>query len=208
MAGKRTTAESRGTGSGSARIPRQKNPGGKAAFAPGIVHGRAAHPPTSEKTIIKRIPKKEKRLALFSAIAATASKETVSSRGHAIEDIPSIPLIVSNDLEELNKTKQVEETLTRLGILSDIYRVKESRKTRAGKGKNRGRKMKHSVGPLLVIAQNKGIINAAQNIPGLEVATAANLNPEMLAPGTRAGRLTVWTNGAIEKLRELYGGEQ
>jgi large subunit ribosomal protein L4e len=208
MAGKRTTAESRGTGSGSARIPRQKNPGGKAAFAPGIVHGRAAHPPTSEKTIIKRIPKKEKRLALFSAIAATASKETVSSRGHAIEDIPGIPLVVSNDLEELNKTRQVEETLTRLGILSDIYRVKESRKTRAGKGKNRGRKMKHSVGPLLVIAQNKGIMNAAQNIPGLEVATAANLNAEMLAPGTRAGRLTVWTNSAIEKLRELYGGEQ
>jgi len=208
MAGKRTTAESRGTGSGASRIPKQKNPGGKAGFAPGTVHGRAGHPPTSEKKIIRRIPKKEKRLALFSAIAATASKETVLSRGHAIEDVPSIPLIVSNDLEELNKTKQVEETLTHLGILSDIYRVKESRKTRAGKGKCRGRKMKHRVGPLLVIAQNKGIISAAQNIPGLEVSAVTNLNAELLAPGTRAGRLTVWTNGAIEKLRELYGGEQ
>ena len=68
--------------------------------------------------------------------------------------------------------------------------------------------MKHRVGPLLVIAQNKGIINAAQNIPGLEVTAVTSLNAELLAPGTRAGRLTVWTNGAIEKLRELYGGEQ
>ncbi len=208
MAGKRTTAESRGTGSGASRIPKQKNPGAKGAFAPGTTHGRAGHPPTSEKKIVKRIPKKEKRLALFSAIAATASKETVSSRGHAIEDVPSIPLIVSNDLEELSKTKEVEETLTRLGILSDIYRVKEKRKTRAGKGKYRGRKMKHSVGPLLVIAENKGVIKAAQNIPGLKVATATNLNAELLAPGARAGRLTVWTNSAIEKLNELYGGEQ
>jgi large subunit ribosomal protein L4e len=27
----------------------------------------------------------------------------------------------------------------------------------------------------------------------------------MLAPGTHPGRLTVWTNGAIEKLSTLYG---
>lgn len=208
MAGKRTTAESRGTGSGASRIPKQKNPGGRAAFAPGTVHGRAAHPPTSEKRIVKRIPKKEKRLALFSAIAATASKETVSSRGHSVEDVPSIPLIVSKDLEELSKTKQVEETLLHLGILSDIYRVKESRKIRAGRGKSRGRRTKQSVGPLLVIAENKGIVNAAQNIPGLQVAMASNLNAELLAPGTRAGRLTVWTDSAIEKLRQLYTGEQ
>lgn len=49
MAGKKTTAESRGTGSGIARIPRMKTPGGRAAFAPGTVKGRAGHPPISEK---------------------------------------------------------------------------------------------------------------------------------------------------------------
>lgn len=205
MAGKRTTAESRGTGSGISRIPRTKGPSGRAAFSPGTVKGRAAHPPTSEKKIVKRIPKKEKRLALFSAIAATASRETVAKRGHAIEDILEIPLVVTDDFESLKRTKEVEETLIHLGILSEIYRVRESRNTRAGKGKSRGRKMKQATGPLLVVAENRGIVEAAENIPGVDVVIVKNLNAELLAPGTHLGRLTVWTNSAIGKLNELYG---
>lgn len=205
MAGKRTTAESRGVNLGIARIPRVKGPGGRGAFAPGTVGGRVAHPPVSGKKIIKRIPKKEKRLALFSAIAATASKEMVASRGHQIEDIPQIPLIVTDDLEELGKTKDLEEALIRLGIFADIYRVKESKKIRAGKGKKRGRKTKQSVGPLLVVAEDKGITKAAKNIPGVDVVTVNNLNAELLAPGTYPGRLTVWTGGAIMQLSKLYG---
>jgi large subunit ribosomal protein L4e len=205
MAGKRTTAESRGTGSGISRIPRTKGPSGRAAFSPGTVKGRAGHPPTSEKKIVKRIPKKEKRLALFSAIAATASRETVAKRGHAIEDILEIPLVVTDDFESLKRTKEVEETLIHLGILSEIYRVRESRNTRAGKGKSRGRKMKQATGPLLVVAENRGIVEAAENIPGVDVVIVKNLNAELLAPGTHLGRLTVWTNSAIGKLNELYG---
>lgn len=209
MAGKRTTAESRGVGLGIARIPRIKGARGRAALAPGTVGGRAAHPPVSEKKIVKRIPRKEKRLALFSAIAATASKKTVASRGHSIEDVPQIPLIVVARLEKLRKTKEVEEALIQLGVLSDIYRVRESRKIRAGKGKLRGRKVKQAVGPLMVVAENQGIVKAARNIPGVDVVTVNNLNAEILAPGTHPGRLTVWTTGAIEKLKELHrGGEK
>jgi large subunit ribosomal protein L4e len=208
MAGKRTTAESRGVGLGIARIPRVKGPAGRGAFAPGTVGGRAAHPPTPNKKIVKRIPKKEKRLALLSAIAATASKEVVASRGHSIEDVPEIPLIVTKDLEELKKTKEVEEALIHLGVFSDIYRVKESRKVRAGKGKRRGRKMKQAVGPLIVVAENKGLVGAARNLPGLDVVTVNDLNAEMLAPGAHPGRLTIWTSSAIERLSELYGGEK
>jgi large subunit ribosomal protein L4e len=205
LAGKRTTAESRGVGLGIARIPRVKGPGGRGALAPGTVGGRQAHPPTSEKKIVKRIPKKEKRLALFSAIAATSSRKTVNSRGHSIEDVPQIPLVVTKDLEELKKTKEVEETLIRLGVLSDLYRVKESRKIRAGKGKRRGRKIKQAKGPLIVVAENRGILEAARNIPGVDAVNVNNLSVEMLAPGTHLGRLTIWTDSAIEKLNELYG---
>jgi large subunit ribosomal protein L4e len=146
------------------------------------------------------------RLALLSAIAATASKETVASRGHAIEDVPQIPLIVTGSIEELKKTKEVEEALAHLGVLSDIYRVRDSRKIRAGKGKRRGRKMKQAIGPLIVVAENRGIFDAASNLPGVDVAMINNLNAEMLAPGTHPGRLTLWTNGAIERLDKLYGG--
>lgn len=205
LAGKRTTAESRGVGLGISRVPRIKGRGQRAALAPGTVGGRAAHPPVSARTTTKAIPKKEKYLALLSAIAATASKEVVASRGHQIGDVPQIPLIVTNQLERLTRTKQVEEALINLGSLSDLYRVKESRKIRAGRGKTRGRKIKQAVGPLIVVAENKGIVKAARNIPGVDVATVNNLNAEILAPGTHPGRLTLWTKNAIERLSELHG---
>jgi len=204
MAGKRTSAESRGVGLGMARVPRIKGTTARAAFAPGTVGGRVAHPPTSEKKINKKIPRKEKRLALLSAIAATASKEIVASRGHSIEDVPQIPLIVTDDIEKLKKTKEVEEALIQLGVLSDVYRVRESRKIRAGKGKRRGRRLKQAVGPLIVVTENKGVIEAARNIPGVDIVTVKDLNAEILAPGAHPGRLTIWTEGAIEKLAELY----
>jgi len=205
MAGKRTSAESRGTGGGIARLPRRKGASGRAAFAPGTVSGRQGHPPLSEKIIVKKIPRKEKRLALFSAIAATASKDVVASRGHHVEDVPEIPLVVTSDFEGLTKTKEAEEALIHLGVLSEIFRAKEGTKVRAGKGKSRGRKMKRTIGPLIVVAENKGIVEAARNVPGVDVVTVADLNVEMLAPGTHPGRLTIWTNSAIERLGELYG---
>lgn len=203
MAGKRTSAESRGVNLGISRIPRTKGPSGVGAFAPGTVGGRAAHPPTSNKKIVKKIPKKEKRLALFSAIAATASKEIVASRGHSIEDVPAIPLVIIDELEELKKVKEVEEALTHLGVLSDIFRVKESRKIRAGKGKLRGRRIKQAVGPLIIVAKDRGIVKAAKNIPGIDVTTVNDLNAEILAPGAHPGRLTIWTRNAVEALNEL-----
>jgi large subunit ribosomal protein L4e len=206
MAGKKTSAESRGVDLGISRIPRVKGGGGRAAFAPSTVGGRQPHPPRAEKKIVKRISKKEARLALLSAIAATASKENVASRGHAIDEVSQLPLIVTGSIEELTKTKEVEEALTNLGIISDIDRVKASRKIRAGKGKRRGRKIKQAVGPLIVVAEDKGLVNAASNLPGLDVITVNNLNSEMLAPGTHPGRLTLWSNGAIVQLGKLYGG--
>jgi large subunit ribosomal protein L4e len=182
-----------------------KGGGGKAAFAPGTVGGRQAHPPRAETCITKEIPKKEKRLALLSAIAATAQKDTVAARGHEIETVPEFPLIVENSIETLTKAKEVEDALSSLGILSDVSRVRDSRKVRAGKGKLRGRKMKQAVGPLIVVAENKGIMTAANNLPGVDIITVNNLNTEILAPGTHPGRLTLWTNGAIDQIEKLYG---
>src|SRR5512137_2132746 len=104
MAGKRTTAESRGTGSGISRVPRIKGGSGRAKFAPSTVGGRQPHPPTSQKVIVKRIPKKESKLALLSAIAATADEATVKSRGHEIGHVPQIPMVVTDDIAELKRT--------------------------------------------------------------------------------------------------------
>jgi len=205
FAGKRTTAESRGVGLGISRVSRVKG-SQRAALIPFAVGGRAAHPPRVEKNIEKKIPKKEMRLALKSAVAATASKEIVSSRGHVVDEVPDFPLVVVDEIEGLKKTQEVRDALIRLGVWPDIYRVKESRKVRAGKGKRRGRRIKEAVGPLLVIAENEGVIEAARNIPGVDVATLNSLNIELLAPGTHSGRLTVWTNSAFQRLETMFGG--
>jgi large subunit ribosomal protein L4e len=207
MAGKRTTAESRGAGLGISRVPRMKERGQRAAFAPGTVGGRSAHPPVTEKKIRKKIPKKEMRLALRSAIAATGSREIVASRGHMVEDVPDFPLVVVDEFQTLRKTRDIQEALINLGVWPDIFRVKESRKIRAGKGKMRGRKMKMAIGPLLVITKNEGVAEAARNLPGIKVALVENLNAELLAPGTHSGRLTVWTSSAFEKLDKVFGGK-
>jgi large subunit ribosomal protein L4e len=206
FAGKRTTAESQGVGLGISRVSRVKG-GQRAALIPFAVGGRAAHPPMVEKKIQKKIPRKEMRLALRSAVAATASKEIVAFRGHMIDDVPDFPLVVVDEIQSLKKTRDVEEALIHLGVWPDIYRVKESRKVRAGKGKMRGRKMKQAVGPLLVISENEGIVEAARNIPGVDIVSVDSLNVELLAPGAHQGRLIVWTSSAFEKVDKLFGGK-
>ena len=205
MAGKRTTAESWGVGHGIARVPRLRD-SRRAALAPGTVGGRRAHPPVTEKKIKKKIPKKEKRLALLSAIAATGSKEIVAERGHIIDSVPDLPLVVTDDLQNLKRTKEVKDVFMNLGVWPDVYRVKESIKIRAGKGKMRGRKKKVGVGPLIVISENGGIMEAARNLPGVDVAYVKDLNPEILAPGTHPGRLTIWTRSSIDELKKWDGG--
>jgi len=208
MAGKRTTAISRGTGLHLARIPRVKGSGysraGQGAFAPGTVGGRQPHPPKAEKRIKKRLNEKEKDLAISSAIAATADKGTVALRGHVVSEVKELPLVVSDKLQTLDKAVQVKEVLEGLGVWPDVLRVKNSRKIRAGRGSSRGRKMKQAVGPLIIVSEDKGIGKAARNHPGLDVVIVRQLNAELLAPGVRPGRLTVWVESAIKSLEKTF----
>ncbi len=203
-AGKRTTAESWGVGRAVARVPRVKGRGYAAAsmgaFAPMTVGGRRTHPSTAEKKWKQKINKKEKRLAIRSATAATSLLKLVQSRGHAIEEVPQIPLIVTEEIENLEKTKEVIEFFEKIGVIKDIERVKKRKKVRAGKGKRRGRKYKQAKGPLIVVSEDQGIFKAASNIPGVDICNVKNLNAELLAPGTHPGRLTIWSKSAIKTL--------
>jgi len=203
LAGKRRSVESLGAGHGMARVPRLKT-GQRAAFGVGIVKGRQAFPPVAQKKIAKKIPKKEMHLALRSALAATGTKEVVASRGHIVDMIRDFPLVVSDDIQALKKTSEVKDAFLKLGLWPDIIKVKESLKERAGKGKRRGRRLKHAVGPLIVVDKNDGIASAARNLLGVDITTVNNLNVELLAPGTHPGRLTLWSKSAFEKLNELH----
>src|SRR3989338_11129595 len=50
------------------------------AFAPGTVGGRRAHPPKAEKIWWQNINKKERKMAIRSAMAATINKEAVTKK--------------------------------------------------------------------------------------------------------------------------------
>jgi large subunit ribosomal protein L4e len=206
LAGKRNTAQSWQTGHGRSRMPRIKGSGTsaatKAGFAPGTVGGRVAHPPESRKVIVERINTKENRLAIRSAIAASANPDFVKARGHQIDNIPQIPLVVSDNLQSVSTTKEAFEALIFLGLGNDLDRASNGRSVRAGKGKMRGRKMKTPKSVLIVVGEDKGIIRSARNLPGVDIAEVHGLNAELLAPGTHPGRLVVWTKSAIERLKK------
>ncbi len=210
LAGKKNTAQSWQTGHGKSRMPRVKGSGtgaaNKAAFAPGTVGGRVAHPPEARKVIIERINVKENRLAIRSAIAATAIRKTVSGRGHKIDSVPEFPLIVSDKLESLETTKEFQSIASALGLGDDLTRAVKGRGIRAGKGKMRGRKMKTPKSFLVVVGRDSGIGLAARNLPGVDVVEVHGLNADLLAPGTHPGRLVLWTKSAIDRLgaEELF----
>lgn len=205
MAGKRTSAETWGKGFGVARVRRVKGTrhptAGRGAFAPHTVGGRKAHPPRPEKKLVEFINKKERRLAIRSAIAATKEKELVRRRGHRWEGEMEFPVIVSDEIENLTKTAQVKEVFKKLGIWKDVERA-AVKKVRAGRGKTRGRKYRRRTGPLVVVSDGKNLKKSAGGLPGVDVCPIHLLNAEVLAPGGMAGRLTIWSQGAVKKLLE------
>ncbi len=170
------------------------------AEAPNTRGGRRAHPPKAEKEFGEDINDKERRKAIRSGIAATNDLELVQERHEYDGELPIVA-----ELEDIEKTSELREELEDLGLEDELERVSE-KKVRAGRGSNRGRKYKRKVGPLLVAAEDNGLFNAAANVPGVEAVRVENLNAELLAPGAEPGRLTVWTEKALEKLgdEELF----
>tara|TARA_Y100000310_G_C20652790_1_gene800369 strand:- start:115 stop:999 length:885 start_codon:yes stop_codon:yes gene_type:complete len=224
FAGQQTTAESWQTGSGRSIMPRVKigphrggrnakgnryrskgrwfAAAGRYAIAPGTVGGRQAHPPKAQENIIRKVNNREMDLALASAISASVNPELVIQRGHAIDEKLVLPIVVDNSLESLKKTKEMLAVFKALGLEADIDRC-SAVKVRAGRGKTRGRKYKRKVGPLIVISEEKGVEVAGRNIGGVDITTVDELNIELLAPGTNAGRLVIWTKGAIEQMKTI-----
>ncbi|MDQ2049759.1 50S ribosomal protein L4 [Natronolimnohabitans sp. A-GB9] len=199
FAGLRTPAESFGSGRGMAHVPRQE---GRGRRVPQTVKGRKAHPPKAEKDWSESINTKEKKLAIRSAIAATTDAELVAERGHAFDDDAELPVVVSDEFEELKKTKEVVSFLEAAGLDEDIERADEGRNVRSGRGKTRGRKYQEPKSILFVTSSESGPSRAARNLAGADVTTAAEVNAEELAPGAQPGRLTVWTESALEEVAD------
>ncbi|OIO41764.1 50S ribosomal protein L4 [Candidatus Pacearchaeota archaeon CG_4_10_14_0_2_um_filter_05_32_18] len=189
-----------GYGRGMSRIPRKIHWRRGTQFywigaeVSGTRGGRRAHGPRPEGTVqIRKINKKERKLAIFSAIAATASSDKVIGRYNRIDEIKEValPVIVESKISEL-KTKELINALDKiLGKLS----IQKEKNYRSGKGKLRNRKYKNSRG-LIIITGNDEKIKTDM----IESVRVKGLMVSDLYP---SGRIAVYTEKAIKDLENI-----
>ena len=194
------------TGQGVSRVARARGGGGgrqgQGAEVASTRGGRQAHPPIVEKVIYKKLNKKEKKLALCSAIAATASKDLIELRGHKVKGIESFPIIVSNEIESISKASEIVKVLDSLKLSQDTDRL-QSRKPRSGKPSLRGRSKKVGKSVLFVTKDSSNINKAIGALPGVEAKNVNELSVLDLAPGSEPIRLTVYSKAAIEEIGKI-----
>jgi len=210
LAGHQTSAESWGTGRAVARIPRVAGGGthraGQGAFGNMCRGGRMFAPTKTWRRWHRKISVGQRRYALVSALAASAIPALVMARGHRIEQIPEIPLVVDNkSIDHVDKTSKAKELLKSLNAYPDVEKVKDSRKIRRGKGKMRNRRYVQRRGPLVIYNEKGPVTKAFRNLPGVELCCVTRLNLLQLAPGGHLGRFCIWTKDAFERLDSLYG---
>lgn len=213
MAGKKASAELsrrrrkyRGSyGLGISRVPRKilSRRGTRmtwvGAFAPGTVGGRRAHAPKASKILTVKINTKERRKAIRSALSATVQKELVTARGHLIPE--AYPFVLDSAVEKLAKSKDFSGMLKAIGFEDELKKASVLR-IRAGKGKIRGRKYKKNRGILVVVSNDCPLTKAASNLAGVELVKVNELNAEVLAPGAKVGRATLFTKAAVDAIAQ------
>lgn len=209
-AGMKHSAESWGTGRAVARIPRVSGSGthraGQAAFGNMTRKGRMFAPLKTWRRWHRKVNLKQKRHAAAAALAASALLPLVLSRGHRVENVPELPLVVDDKLESYEKTKDAVGFLKRFGAYEDVAKVIKNKRLRAGKGKMRGRRYKLRKGPLVIYShENVKLAKAFRNIPGVEVCNVNRLNLRQLAPGGQLGRFIIWTASAFKALDHIFG---
>jgi large subunit ribosomal protein L4e len=209
-AGEQTSAESWGTGRAVARIPRVSGGGtsrsGQGAFGNMCRGGRMFAPTKVWRRWHRKTNLNQRRIAITSALAASALPSLVFARGHRISLVPEVPLVVRNEsIVNVDKTKFAVKVLKNIGALEDVEHVKESRKVRAGKGKLRNRRFVQRRGPLVIYDEKSSLLKSFRNIPGVELVSVNHLNLLQLAPGGHLGRFCIWTKGAFDRLDSLFG---
>ena len=208
-AGHQTSAKSWGTGRAVSRIPRVNGGGtqrsGQAAFGNMCRSGRMFAPTKTWRKWHRKINTTQKRYAVASSLAASAVPALVMARGHAIDEIPECPLVLSTEVEGTKKTSDAIEVLKSVGAMDDVNKAADSKAVRRGKGKMRNRRYTMRRGPLVVYSSDDGVGQAFRNLPGVELCNVERLNLLQLAPGGHMGRFCVWTEAAFAKLDTIYG---
>jgi large subunit ribosomal protein L4e len=203
------SATSWGTGRAVSRIPRISGSGthiGSAGAFGNMCRGGGMFAPTKTwRRWHRKVNVTQKRHAAASAIAASALPALVMARGHRVEEVSELPLVMSQGAEGISKTKKAVELLKKCGLGAELEKVLASKKIRAGQGKMRNKRYTMRRGPLVIYKEDNGISRAFRAIPGVDLACVSRMNLLQLAPGGTFGRLIIWTEPAFKELQALFG---
>ncbi|MFH2106982.1 MAG: 50S ribosomal protein L4 [Candidatus Micrarchaeota archaeon] len=171
---------------GIAHLPHEVQPKGnfgKVKRVPQAVKGRRAHPPKPETKLVEEMNHKEYLKALGVAIGSSTNKNLVKFRCSV--DFESLPIVLDNSFEKLKKTKEVVSVFDALKCTKWMNGTKE----------------KKSVSALIVVSGGS-ILKAAANISGVDVVSVPKLTVKHFAPGTKAGRLVLYTESALKQVED------
>merc|ERR1719327_1923056 len=207
-AGQQHSAESWGTGRAVARIPRIGGSGtsrsGQATFGNMCRKGRMFAPLKVWRRWHRTGNKNQKRHAVASALAASAVAPLVFARGHHVNNVPELPLVV--DSLNVDSTKAMLAGLHHIGAGDDLRRVRASKASRRGFNKMRYSRFKMAKGPLVVYGdENPNLKRTARNLPGIDTCSVHRLNLLQLAPGGHLGRFVIFTKDAFTHLNKVFG---
>lgn len=168
-------AKDRGEVRGGGRKPWKQKGTGRARHAsirsPIWKGGGVAFGPTKERNFEKKINKKMKRRALFMALSSKAKDHE---------------LMVLNSLSfESPKTKIAAETIKRLSAKLNGYRT--------------GKKKSDSI-LMIMPGQDKNVLQAANNLPFVEVLSAKNLNIKDVL----AKKYTILLKDAVPVIESMF----
>lgn len=170
----------------------------EAAGVPQAKGGMRTHPPKTISMInAKKINKKEAKMALKSAISATASEKFINKKYERLKSEKiKVPFIVEDKLVGL-KSKELIKALKEI-LGEKVFEIAMRKKgQRPGRGKSRGRKYKKCAGLLIVLGEKEKL-----KTKNFEIINAKNLGVNDLAKGG-LGRLTLYTENAIKYLEKI-----
>merc|ERR1711976_1048263 len=128
LAGHQTSAESWGTGRAIARIPRVAGGGthraGQGAFGNMCRGGRMFAPTKTWRHWPRKLNTSQKRYAVASCMAASASVSLIEARGYKIiGKVKEVPIVV-HGIQDLKQTKEAIKCLKVLGLGNELEKCK------------------------------------------------------------------------------------
>jgi len=146
----------------------------------------------------------QRRHAVASALAASACAPLVMARGHRVDNVPELPLVLNS--MSVGNTKTLLSTLNTFGCGDELAKVRKSRKIRSGTGKYRNSRYVMRKGPLLVYDDSeRDVKDLARNLPGVDSCAVQRMNVLQLAPGGHLGRFCIFTEKAFKCVNNVFG---